>query len=36
MQIEGFQVIEFKTMATRMKHGPEYRKNGDIYAEAVK
>jgi len=32
----GFDVKVCYTMQTRMKRGPEYRPNGDIYAEAIR
>jgi len=32
----GFAVATCGTVETRMKHGPEYRENGDIYAEAIR
>jgi len=32
----GFDVKACYTMQTRMKRGPEYRPNGDIYAEAIR
>jgi ubiquinone/menaquinone biosynthesis C-methylase UbiE len=32
----GFKAVESRVMQTRMGHGPEYRPNGDIYAEAIR